>query len=340
MWASIPKTDPTAYLRCNKYVFGETEGLKDHLRSCWCEPVPNYIPTVCAEKAGDDCLCNGRVIFAERDKNAKSGDHPPGDLGVNGAVATHNYWTTNNWNNTGHGTCGPDRFEDTDPLPHKDKRCYCDEKNKTVSATLEQAVKKYWRTKNREREIKAEKIRAEALAAAAAKKAEEERIAEEERMKKEAEEKAKKEEQEKKEEEEKEKLAKLENDSKLLDAANNKIKKLEKAKKSAEEAAAAEKIKLASEKKQAEIAANLAKEKNVAKKEQLIKDMEEEKKKAIQAAVDAEIAKARAEREKAEAEDEENAAKAKAEADAKEKKALNEQRKKAAKAAEEADKAH
>jgi len=149
LWASIPKTDPTAYLRCNKYVFGETEGLKDHLRSCWCEPVPNYIPTVCAEKAGDDCLCNGRVIFAERDKNAKSGDHPPGDLGVNGAVATHNYWTTNNWNNTGHGTCGPDRFEDTDPLPHKDKRCYCDEKGKTISAALEQSVKKYWRTVNR-----------------------------------------------------------------------------------------------------------------------------------------------------------------------------------------------
>ena len=48
---------------------------------------------------------------------------------------------------------------------------------------------------------------------------------------------------------EKEKLAKLENDSKLLDAANKKIKGLEKAKKSAEEAAEAEKKKVAAEKK-------------------------------------------------------------------------------------------
>ena len=55
---------------------------------------------VCAEKRGDDCLCNGRVIYGQRDKNAKSGDHPPEDIGVNGIGATKNYWTVNNFNNT------------------------------------------------------------------------------------------------------------------------------------------------------------------------------------------------------------------------------------------------
>lgn len=130
----------------------------------------------------------------------------------------------NNFNNTHHQTCAPKTFEDVDPLQHKEKRCYCDEANKAISGKLEQSVKKYWRHVYREREIKAEKIRAEALAAAATKKAEEERIAEEERLKKEKEERELKEKNEKLEQEEKEKLAKLENDSKLLDAANKKIK--------------------------------------------------------------------------------------------------------------------
>jgi hypothetical protein len=55
----------------------------------------------------------------------------------------------------------------------------------------------------------------------------------------------------------------------------------------------------------------------------MLKKLEEEKKGAITAAVDAEIAKSRAEREKMEAEAEEEAAKAKAEADKKEKAALS-----------------
>ena len=105
MWASLPKSEDV-YLRCNKYVFGEIEALKGHKRSCWCEPTPNYIPSICAEKSGDDCLCNGRVIYGERDKNAKSGDFTLADPGVNGVQATHNYWTVNSFNNTGHQTCG------------------------------------------------------------------------------------------------------------------------------------------------------------------------------------------------------------------------------------------
>ena len=199
MWPSLPKTNEVSYLRCNKYTFGDAPGLEGKLRSCWCEPKPNYIPSVCAEKEGDDCLCNGRVIFGERDKNAATGDHAPGDVGVDGIKVTTNYWTVNSFNNTHHQTCSPKVFEDVDPLPHKDKRCYCDETGKAISAGLEQSVKKYWRQIYRERELKAEKIRAEALAVAATKKAEELRIAEEERLKK-----------EKQEREEKEKTEKLE----------------------------------------------------------------------------------------------------------------------------------
>jgi len=197
MWPSLPKTNEAVYLRCNKYTFGETPGLEGQLRSCWCEPKPNYIPSVCAEKSGDDCLCNGRVIFGMRDLHDSKETHAPGDIGVDGIKATKNYWTVNDFNNTHHQTCAPETFEKVDPLPHLDKRCYCDEQRKMISTSLEQAVKKYWRQIYREREIKAEKIRAEALAAAAAKKAEEERIAEEERMKKEKEEREAKEKQEK-----------------------------------------------------------------------------------------------------------------------------------------------
>jgi hypothetical protein len=175
------------YLRCNKYTFGDAPGLEGKLRSCWCEPKPNYIPSVCAEKPGDDCLCNGRVIFGERDKNAAP-SKGPGDIGVDGITVTKNYWTVNNFNNTHHQTCSSAMFEGVDPLEHKDKRCYCDESNLKISEALEQSVKKYWRNVYRERELKAEKIRADALAAAATKKAEEDRIAEEERLKKEKEE--------------------------------------------------------------------------------------------------------------------------------------------------------
>lgn len=61
--------------------------LEGKLRSCWCEPKPNYIPSVCAEKEGDDCLCNGRVIFGERNKGAAA-TKGPGDIGADGIMAT------------------------------------------------------------------------------------------------------------------------------------------------------------------------------------------------------------------------------------------------------------
>ena len=53
MWPSLPKTYEAAYLRCNKYTFGDAPGLEGKLRSCWCEPKPNYIPSVCVEKEDD-----------------------------------------------------------------------------------------------------------------------------------------------------------------------------------------------------------------------------------------------------------------------------------------------
>lgn len=83
MWPSLPKTNESAYLRCNKYIFGDAPGLEGKLRSCWCEPKPNYIPSVCAEKEGDDCLCNGRVIFGERNKGAAD-SKGKGDIGADG----------------------------------------------------------------------------------------------------------------------------------------------------------------------------------------------------------------------------------------------------------------
>lgn len=139
MWPAMPKTNEAVYLRCNKYTFGESEALVGQDKSCWCEPTPNYLPTVCAEKEGDDCLCNGRVIFGEFQKDEKAGEHahPLGDIGVDGIVATHTYWTVQDFNNTGNQTCAPRLFELVDPLPHKHKRCYCDEKKKSISYALE-----------------------------------------------------------------------------------------------------------------------------------------------------------------------------------------------------------
>lgn len=71
------------------------------MRSCWCEPEPSYIPSVCAEKVGDDCLCNGRVVFGERNKGGAESKGKE-DIGVDGIKVTRNYWTVNNFNNTHH----------------------------------------------------------------------------------------------------------------------------------------------------------------------------------------------------------------------------------------------
>ena len=49
---------------------------------------------MCAEKTGDDCLCNGRVIYGKRDEGEKVGHtHKTGDIGIDGIKATHGYWT-------------------------------------------------------------------------------------------------------------------------------------------------------------------------------------------------------------------------------------------------------
>lgn len=49
---------------------------------------------MCAEKTGDDCLCNGRVIYGKRDEGEKAGHtHKAGDPGIDGIKATHGYWT-------------------------------------------------------------------------------------------------------------------------------------------------------------------------------------------------------------------------------------------------------
>lgn len=94
MWGALPKTNEAVYLRCNKWTFGEMESNQWQDKSCWCEPKPNYLPTVCAEKTGDDCLCNGRVIYGKRDEGEKAGHtHKAGDPGIDGIKATHGYWT-------------------------------------------------------------------------------------------------------------------------------------------------------------------------------------------------------------------------------------------------------
>lgn len=46
-------------------------------------------------------------------------------------------WTVNDANNTGHIACQPYNFEDVDPLPHKEKQCYCDEIKGKISTQLE-----------------------------------------------------------------------------------------------------------------------------------------------------------------------------------------------------------
>ena len=68
----------------------------------------------------------------------KADDATKNTLGANGIQATHNYWTVQNFNNTSHQTCHPAIFETIDPLPGKDKRCYCDDENKKISEGLEQ----------------------------------------------------------------------------------------------------------------------------------------------------------------------------------------------------------
>lgn len=135
MWPSMPKTNEAVYLRCNKYTFGVPPGTEGKTMACWCEPKPQYLPRVCAEKTGDDCMCNGRVIYGQHE--IKGINTIKDTVGANGIQATKNYWTVQNFNNTGHQTCGPALFETIDPLVGKDKRCYCDEDNKSISAALE-----------------------------------------------------------------------------------------------------------------------------------------------------------------------------------------------------------
>jgi hypothetical protein len=65
---------------------------------------------------------------------------------VNSIVSvTTNSWTVNNANKTESHECNSTIFEDVDPLPGVEKRCFCDEKMTKISFDLEQKVKEYWR---------------------------------------------------------------------------------------------------------------------------------------------------------------------------------------------------
>jgi len=91
---------------------------------------------------------------------------------VNSIVSvTTNSWAVNSANSTEGHTCNSAIFEDVDPLPGVPKRCFCDQKMTKISSALEQRVKEYWRQKRREKELREEKVRAEALAEEAKKKA-------------------------------------------------------------------------------------------------------------------------------------------------------------------------
>jgi len=166
-WKTVNKTDPSSFIQCSKREFGinkpEYKGIDTQ---CWCERFPAYIPNVCANE-GEECLCNGRILFGER---YAKGQHSGKE--VNSIVSvTTNSWTVNSANQTGQHTCDSKIFEDVDPLPGVEKRCFCDQKMTKISYSLEQRVKEYWRQKRREQELREEKIRAEALAEEAAKKA-------------------------------------------------------------------------------------------------------------------------------------------------------------------------
>lgn len=69
---------------------------------------------------------------------------------VNSIVSvTTNAWTVNSANQTGQHTCESGIFEDVDPLPGTEKRCFCDQKMTKVNHSLEQRVKEYWRQKKK-----------------------------------------------------------------------------------------------------------------------------------------------------------------------------------------------
>ena len=287
-WKTVNKTSPSEFIQCSKREFGINKPEnKDLQTQCWCERYPAYIPNICANE-GDECLCNGRILFGERyAKGTSSGKE------VNSIISvTTNSWTVNSANQTGSHTCNAALFENVDPLPGFQKRCFCDQKMTKISSDLEQRVKEYWRQKQREIDLREEKIRAAALAVEAEKKAEEQRKAEVIRIAKEKKEREAKAKQDKLDALAAKKLADTKHKADLLALANAKIKKLEAAKKSAEEAEKQRKVLEELEKEQEKLNLAAEKEKDAEAKVELLKKAKIAKDKAIKAAVDAALAEA------------------------------------------------
>lgn len=116
-WNTISKS-ANGTVVCNTETFGQDphSGLD---KQCFCEPKPKYVPTRCAVRKGNKCLCNGDVYYGGlRDANNKWS---------NFYEMTKGNWAVNQANNTGSVTCAPSTFEDIDPLPGKEKQCFCDE---------------------------------------------------------------------------------------------------------------------------------------------------------------------------------------------------------------------
>lgn len=163
------------YVDCSYSGVGLKKDLYDDIdKQCWCEYKPAYNPSKAADE-GEPVTCKGQVYFMQKD--LPSG----GDSSWNEGLS--NAFTINDWNNTSKNhTCSSASFEGVDPLPGKEKACFCDDERQMASKDQENAVKEWWRgvmaQQAAEEEVASRKAEAKA-ARAAARIAEAERKAEE-----------------------------------------------------------------------------------------------------------------------------------------------------------------
>lgn len=124
---------------CSAVEFG-SDPMPGTDKQCFCEIKPAYEANRCADE-GDDCLCNGHVYFAPRNKH----DHstPANFMDILG-----DDYTLVDANGTGTVSCTSDSFEGADPLPEYAKQCFCDDRKTFTSVSEMYSIQDYYRSES------------------------------------------------------------------------------------------------------------------------------------------------------------------------------------------------
>lgn len=150
-------------IMCNAMEFKVHNGwemFEDLPKQCFCEPKKKYEPYHCSADGGQ-CSCkNGNVFYGIKYKNGNSGKL------ANFEDVSNELFAVVEANKTDYVACDPSSFEGVDPIPEREKECYCDDK-KSVDVELVKETTKYWRGVAEEKALKEAQAKAEAEAEAA-----------------------------------------------------------------------------------------------------------------------------------------------------------------------------